>query len=148
MTMQTVRGGAREPTFLPLAVAAARTAVTVRAEAPVVMRAQVVQRQAEAADEAAADCWTALLAGCQAPARRVLPGRIRELTEATSLYLGTRCWYGPGSPHRGRVTGAEARIADAVRDGDGAEFAEAFAGYDQAVATAVASVRPRSTSPA
>ena len=54
----------------------------------------------------------------------------------------------PGSPHRSRVAGAEARIADAVRDGDGAEFAEAFAGYDQAVATAVASVRSRTTSPA
>lgn len=146
--MHTVRQGAREPTFLPLAVAAASTAVTVSAEPPALVRAQVVRRRAEAADQAAVDCWTALLAGCQAPARRVLPARLRELTEATSLYLGTRCWYGPGSPHRSRVTGAEARITDAVRDGDGAEFAEAFAGYDQAVATAVASVRPRTTSPA
>ncbi len=145
MTMQ-VSGGATEPTFLPLAVVAARTAVTVPAEPPVMLRAQVVQRHAEAADAAAVDCWTALLAGCLAPARQVLPTRLRELTEATSRYLGTRCWYGSGSPHRGRVVGAEARIADAVRDGDGAEFAGAFAGYDQAVATAVASVRPRTTS--
>src|SRR5262249_45264212 len=139
---------AREPTFLPLAVAAARTAVSAPAEPPAMVRAQLVQRHAEAADEAASDCWTALLAGCQTPARRVLPARLRELTEATSLYLGTRCWYGPGSPHRGRVTDAEARITDAVRDGDGAEFAEACAGYDQAVATAVASVRARTSSPA
>lgn len=146
--MHTVRQGAREPTFLPLAVAAARTAVAGPAEPPALARAQVVRRHAEAADEAAADCWTALLAGCQAPARRVLPARLRELTEATSLFLGTRCWYGPGSPHRSRVTGAEARITDAVREGDGAEFAEAFAGYDQAVATAVASVRSRTGSPA
>lgn len=146
--MHTVRQGAREPTFLPLAVAAARTAVAGPAEPPALAMAQVVRRHAEAADEAAADCWTALLAGCQAPARRVLPARLRELTEATSLFLGTRCWYGPGSPHRSRVTGAEARITDAVREGDGAEFAEAFAGYDQAVATAVASVRSRTGSPA
>jgi hypothetical protein len=140
--------GAHEPTFLPLIVAAARAALTVPADAPVVARAHVVARHAEAAESAAADCWTALLAGCQAPARRVLPAKLHELTEATSLYLGTRCWYGAGSPHRGRVTGAEARITDAVRDGDGAEFAEAFAGYDQAVATAVASVRSRTSSPA
>jgi hypothetical protein len=44
------------------------------------------------------------------------------------------------------VTAAEARIIDAVRDGDGAEFAEAFAGYDQAVATAVASAHGRTGS--
>ncbi len=67
---------------------------------------------------------------------------------ATSLYLGSHCWYGTGSPHRGRVSDAEARIIDAVRDSDGAEFAEAFAGYDQAVATAVTSVRGRTSTSA
>jgi hypothetical protein len=148
MTMHTATPGAREPTFLPLAVAATRTAVDLPGEPPMLARAQVILRHAETADAAAVDCWTALLAGCQAPARRVLPTRLHELTEATSLYLGTRCWFGAGSPHRGRVTAAEARITDAVRDGDGAEFAEAFAGYDQAVATAVASVRSRTSSPA
>jgi hypothetical protein len=146
MTMHTARHAAREPTFLPFVVAAARTAVTEPAEPPVQACAQVVRRHAEAADEAAVDCWTALIAGCNTPARRALPARLRELTEATSLYLGWHCWYGTGSPHRGRVTGAEARIIDAVRDGDGAEFAEAFAGYDQAVATAVASMRGRTSS--
>lgn len=139
---------AREPTFLPLAVAAARTVAMLPAEPPVAARAQLVRRHAEAAEAAAADCWTALLAGCQAPVRRVLPARLHELTEATSLYVGTRCWFGPTSPHRGRVTDAEAWITDAVRDGDGAEFAEAFADYDQAVATAVASVRSQTGSPA
>jgi hypothetical protein len=148
MTMHMAMPGARQPTFLPLAVTATRTAVDLPGDPPVLARAQVIRRHAEAADAAAVDCWTALLAGCQAPARRVLPARLHELTEATSLYLGTRCWYGAGSPHRGRVTAAEARITDAVRDGDGAEFAEAFAGYDQAVATAVASVRSRTSSPA
>ncbi|HEX3592484.1 MAG TPA: hypothetical protein VHV74_22920 [Pseudonocardiaceae bacterium] len=148
MTRHTPMPGAAGTTFLPLAVAAATTAVAMPADPPVQARAQVVRRHAEAADVAAADCWTALLAGCQAPARRVLPAKLHELTEATSLYLGTRSWYGQGSPHRGRVTDAEARITDAVRDGDGAEFAEACAGYDQAVATALASVRTRTVSPA
>lgn len=143
--MQTPRRSApHQPTFLPLAVAAARSAATA-VDAPERASAQAVRRYAESADEAATECWTALLAGCQAPARRVLPVRLRELTEATSVYLGTRCWFSAGSPHRGRVAGAEARITDAVREGDGAEFAEAFVGYDQAVATAVASVRPRIT---
>lgn len=140
MTGQTPMRGPAGPTFLPLTVAAANTAAAQPADGPGQARAHVVHRHAVAADLAAADCWTALLAGCQAPARRMLPVRLRELTEATSLYVGTHCWYGT-SPHRGRITDAEARITDAVREGDGAEFAEAFAGYDQAVATAVASVR-------
>jgi hypothetical protein len=146
MIMHTARHAAREPTFLPFAVSAARTAVTAQAEPPVLACAQVVRRHAEAADDAAVECWTSLLAGCQTPARRALPAMLRALTEATSLYLGSHCWYGVGSPHRGRVTGAEVRIVDAVREGDGAEFAEAFAGYDQAVATAVASMRSRTSS--
>jgi hypothetical protein len=146
--MHTAKHAAREPAFLPFAVAAAKAAMVVPTDPPVLARAQMVRRHAEAADDAAADCWTALLAGCNTSARRVLPGKLRELTEATSLYLGSHCWYGTGSPHRGRVTEAEARIIDAVRDGDGAEFAEAFAGYDQAVATAVASVRSRTRSSA
>lgn len=144
--MHTAKHAAREPAFLPFTVAAARAAVVPPGDPPAQARAQVVRRHAEAADIAAADCWTALLAGCDTPARRVLTSKLRELTEATSLYLGSHCWYGTGSPHRVRVTEAETRIIDAVRDSDGAEFAEAFAGYDQAVATAVASVRGRTGS--
>lgn len=141
--MHTAKHAAREPAFLPFTVAAAGAAMAQPADPPALARAQVVRRHAEAADEAAADCWTALLAGCNTSARRALPAKLHELTEATSLYLGSHCWYGTGSPHRGRVTEAEARIIDAVRDSDGAEFAEACAGYDQAVATALASVRGR-----
>jgi hypothetical protein len=134
-----------KPSFLPLAVEAAQTAAATAATTaePELAGAQVVCQQAEAADAAAAECWTALLAGCNAPARRLLPTRLHELTQATSNYLGSRCWFSPASPHRHRVTGAEARITDAVLDGDGAEFAEAFVGYDHAVATAVASVRSK-----
>jgi hypothetical protein len=146
--MHRVRPDAREPIFVPLAVAAARAAVATLGEPSAVALAQVVQRHAEAVDAAAIDCWTALLAGCRTPACGVVAARLRELTEATSLLLGTRCWFAPGSPHRGRVSDAETRISDAVWEGDGAEFAEAFAGYDQAVATAVASIRLRTSSSA
>jgi hypothetical protein len=140
---------AREPTFLPLAVSAARTAEETQSDERARDNAQRVRRQAEAADLAAAECWTALVAGCNSPARRVLTARLRELTEATSGYVGLSCWFRAGSPHRHRVVGAETRIADAVNDGDGAEFAEAFVGYDQAVATAVVSMLnvPRTPGP-
>jgi hypothetical protein len=138
---------AREPTFLPLAVAAARAAEATQSDQRARITAQRVRRQAEAADLAAAECWTALVAGCNSPARRVLTACLRELTEATSNYVGISCWFQPGSPHRRRVVGAETTIADAVNDGDGEEFAEAFVGYDQAVATAVVSTLNRPSRP-
>lgn len=146
--MHTARHTAtRAPTFLPLAVDAARVVADRAVEESTRASAQVVRRHAEAADAAAAECWTALLAGCQTTARRALPARLRELTEATSLCVGAQHWSSVGSPHRQRVADAEAWIADAVREGDGAEFAEAFAGYDQAVATAVVSLVCRSGQP-
>jgi hypothetical protein len=82
-----------------------------------------------------------MLAGCDYPGRRALPSRLHELTEAASVYVGTQWWYGDGSVHRRRVADAEDRIGEAVQDGDGAEFAEAFVGYDQAVAAVVVRVQ-------
>ncbi|MFC6094545.1 sugar ABC transporter substrate-binding protein [Saccharothrix lopnurensis] len=123
---------AREPTFLPLTMAAA-----VDDEG-----ARTVRDRAELADRAAADCWLALVAGC-ASGRAALVERLHELSEATSGYAGVRWWLGRGSVHRTRVAAAAHRIDDAVREGDGAEFAEAFIGYDQAVASVVAHVRSR-----
>lgn len=135
-------GGPQAPAFLPLVVDAAR-AVAQGPAGPDRTSAQVVRRQAEVADAVASECWTALLAGCHTPARRSLAGRLRELTEATSIHLGPHCWFNVSSPHRTRVTDAQERITDAVREGDGEEFAAALAGYDQAIATAMASVRTR-----
>ncbi|HEY8373966.1 MAG TPA: hypothetical protein VIL00_14600 [Pseudonocardiaceae bacterium] len=132
---------AQEPTFLPLTVAAARSAAGQSGDSPSRASAQVVQRRAEEANAAAADCWTALLAGCDSPGRRALPSRLRALSQATSAYAGETWWTGTGAVHRRRVTEAEMRIGEAVRDGDGAEFAEAFVGYDQAVATVVVCAR-------
>jgi hypothetical protein len=134
---------AREPTFLPLTIDAANAAVDAVDDAPVRAGAPAIKRRADEANSAAADCWTALLAGCDSPGRRALPSCLRALSDATSVYAGTRWWLGDGSVHRRRVTEAEVRIDEAVRDGDGAEFAEAFIGYDQAVATVVVCARSR-----
>ncbi len=48
-----------------------------------------------------------------------------------------RWWLGRGSQHRQRVGRALERIEEAVAERDGADFAEAFVGYDQAVAAAL-----------
>jgi ribosomal protein S12 methylthiotransferase accessory factor YcaO len=125
---------AREPTFLPLTMAAAARADD--------EGAQVVRTRAQSADQAAADCWLSLVAGCQAGGQ-TLVSRLHDLSEATSRYAGMTWWLGHGSVHRRRVAAAEHRIDDAVREGDGAEFAEAFIGYDQAVATVVVHVQNR-----
>lgn len=139
---------ARQPTFLPLTMSAARTAVDGRNDPPVRASAEVVWRRAGEADEAAADCWMALLANCDSPARRALPGRLRGLVEATATYAGSSWWRGDGSYHRRRVTQAQHQIVEAVRDGDGEDFAEAFVGFDQAVATVLVAVQARLGSPA
>jgi hypothetical protein len=130
--------------FLPSVLVAAGDAV--RDGGPRQDAARRLRLAAEAADRIAGECWTALVADCNAPVRRVLSSRLRELTEATSVYVGARSWFAGGSPHRGRVVDAEQAITDAVREGDGEDFAEAFVGYDQAVAMAVVSVQGRAGS--
>jgi hypothetical protein len=117
---------ATRPAFLPSTMSAAAST-----------GAEVVRRSAEQADTAAAECWSALLGGCDSPGRRVLPQRLRQLADATAFYAGTAWWYGDGSRHRTRIARARERIEEAVAERDGAEFAEAFIGYDEAVATAV-----------
>lgn len=136
----------RDCTFLPLTVAVTTEVDTDPAEESG-RDACAVRRRAEEADTAAATCWEALLGGCHPPERRTLPTRLTALAEATSRYVGTRWWSGHGADHRRKVARAQLRIHDAVRDGDGAEFAEAFVGYDQAIATAMVSVPSRLESP-
>ncbi|SDZ03851.1 hypothetical protein SAMN05216215_104376 [Saccharopolyspora shandongensis] len=133
----------QEPSFLPLTIGVARSAT----EGSALLRdgAGEVRRCAEAADVAAVGCWAALLGGCQSAERKDLPSRLRALAEATSGYVGAGWW--AASAHRRRVAEAQLRINDAVREGDGAEFAEAFVGYDQAIATAVVSVQNYVESP-
>ncbi len=118
---------AQEPTFLPLTIS---TAGTVSADPR-------IHTAALRADAAAAECWAALLAGCDAPGRRQLPWRLRELADETLMYAGPAWWNGAGFGHRTRIGQARVRLEEAVSERDGAEFAEAFVGYDQAVATAL-----------
>jgi hypothetical protein len=138
-----------DPTFLPLTISATSTVAKAVAHTPNLrVPAELVRDRARRADAAAAECWAALCAGCDAPGRRVLPNRLRELSEATSVYAGTRWWFGRGSQHRERVSSALARIEEAVAERDGADFAEAFVGYDQAVATVLVNSHSRLETPA
>ncbi len=139
---------AHQSTFLPLTVAAARSAALAATEPPFRSGAQAVRRHAEEANDAAAECWVALLGGCSSPGRRNLPTRLRELSDATSVYVETGWTARHLTTYRRKLAEAQSRIDDAVREGDGAEFAEAFIGYDQVVATAVVSARSRMESPA
>ncbi|WP_189208391.1 MULTISPECIES: sugar ABC transporter substrate-binding protein [Actinokineospora] len=125
-----------DSTFLPLTISTAATLARDPSADPAV---RAVHGCACRADAAAAECWAALLAGCDAPGRRLLPTRLRELALSTSAYAGGLA---PGD--RGRVERAAGRIVEAVADRDGAEFAEAFVGYDQAVATALVRVYSQS----
>lgn len=139
----------REPTFLPLTINATYAVARATADTPGLRAcADQVRARAHLADAAAAECWAALCAGCDAPGKRVLPARLRELTEATLDYAGTRWWFGRGSQHRERVSGELARIEEAVAERDGADFAEAFVGYDQAVAAVLVNSHSRLETPA
>ncbi|AXB45096.1 hypothetical protein [Amycolatopsis albispora] len=112
--------------FLPLTSGAAARA-----------GAGVVLLRAQEADIAAGACWTALIAGCADAGRWGLAPRLRQLSEATSEYVGTRWWSVEGVSHRNRVAGAQCQIEDAIAEGDGQEFAKAFSDYDNAMASAV-----------
>ncbi|NIJ10701.1 hypothetical protein FHU38_001045 [Saccharomonospora amisosensis] len=111
-------------------------------------RATTVRRRAAEAEAAAARCWTALLAGCDSAVRWELTPRLRELSEATSLYAGSRWWLTDGAVHRRRVANAQSDIEDAIADADGQEFARAFVGYDHAMARAVVCANNRVGRPA
>lgn len=142
--------GRRQPIFLPFTVQEARGASTAPTDGPARsarVRAGTVRRCAEAADFTADGCWNALLGGCRSADRALLPVRLHALVDATTTYLGPKWWYGSGSPYRRKVTEAWIRIDDAVHEGDGAEFARAFIGYDQAIATAMVSARSTVESP-
>ena len=137
-----------QPTFLPLTTSAAGAAARSHGEPQARAAAEVLLRRATEADTAAADCWTALLAACDSPGRQALPGRLRALTDATADYAGSSWWRSEGSHLRRRVTEAQLQLVEAIRDADGEDFAEAFVGYDQAVATTVVAVQSRQSSPA
>ncbi|MTD54200.1 hypothetical protein [Amycolatopsis pithecellobii] len=115
----------RSPTFLPLTT-----------DAAVHAGAHTVLHRATEADRTADVCWASLLAGAEAT-RCGLETRLRRLSEATSVYVGTKWWFSQGSTYRERVARAQGCIEEAITDGDGSEFAHAFMGYDHALASAL-----------
>ncbi len=83
------------------------------------------------------ETWQALLGGCSCPVRARFPGRLRRLSGAVRTATGADWWDGPGRPHRDRTGRYQRWLTEALADGDGAGFAEAFAGYDAALAHAM-----------
>ncbi|KAA9162320.1 hypothetical protein FPZ12_011810 [Amycolatopsis acidicola] len=116
----------RAPTFLPLTADVAARA-----------GARAVLLEAAETDEAANACWSSLLAGCEAASRWGLDKHLRRLSEVTSVQVGTTWWFREGSAYRRRVAHAQGCIEDAITESDGQEFAQAFMGYDHAVASAL-----------
>jgi hypothetical protein len=90
---------------------------------------------AVAAELAAGHSWQALLGDC-VYARR-FPDTLRQLSEAAGEYAGGDWWVGRGSTHRARIRAFERWVADALAESDGAEFAQACARYDAALAHAL-----------
>ncbi|WP_394613864.1 sugar ABC transporter substrate-binding protein [Lentzea sp. JNUCC 0626] len=111
----------RDAVFLPLTLEAAGSC------------GSGLRTKAEAANRAAAECWTAMVGDCDTPSRRTLVLTLHDLSEATA-----------GTVQYRRVAEAEALIDEAVREGDGEEFAEALVGYDLAVATVLSRLRSQS----
>ena len=125
--------------FLPLTLAEIRSTPTAgrRPElGPLTDRAWAAERAAE-------DSWHALLGDCACAHRGQFPDRLRLLSEAAGEYAGGAWWRGRGSTYRDRVAAFEHWVAEALAEGDGEEFAEACAGYDAALAHAMATVRDR-----
>lgn len=124
------------PTFLPLT-----------RDAAAATGAGAVLRRAVEADAAADVCWASLLGGCAMAKRWGLDARLRQLSEATCELAGSKWWFNDGAAYRRRVTHAQGQIEEAISEGDGPEFARAFAGYDHAVASVVVAANSRRARP-
>ncbi|MBO0873687.1 MAG: sugar ABC transporter substrate-binding protein [Pseudonocardia sp.] len=133
--------------FLPL------TLSTIRA-APAAGELGSLADRARRAEAAAVVSWQALLGDCACAQRRRFPDHLRELSEAAGAYFsatfsttssattaGGDRWR--ASALRARVSEFERWAADALAEGDGEEFAEACAGYDAALARALATAADR-----
>jgi hypothetical protein len=123
--------------FLPLTLAAI-------ADVPTGRRGRSALADAAAsAEQAAWDTWQALLGVCTAPADARFPARLRGLSEAAAVCAGVTWWNGPASGHRDRVDSYHRWLGEALAEGDGAEFASAVAGFDNALAAGLASTVAR-----
>ncbi|MGQ0481389.1 MAG: hypothetical protein ACT4O0_10245 [Pseudonocardia sp.] len=122
--------------FLPLTLG-------VLAELPEPARdRQALADAANRVESGAWETWHALLGGCSCPVRVRLPSRLQRLSGAVRTATGPEWWDGPGRSHRDRTARYQRWLTEALADGDGAGFAEAFAGYDAALAHAMLGAVP------
>lgn len=90
-----------------------------------------------AAEHAAEASWQALLGGCTCVRRRNFPESLHRLSSAVAGYARDGWWAGAGRRQHDRIASFELWAVEALAEGDGAEFAEACAGYDAALARAL-----------
>jgi hypothetical protein len=133
--------GLRETTFLPLAVSGTDH-VRARMIGEDGDRAERLHAATVRAERAAGECWLSMLAGCAPGQRAGLSPRLGDLTGELAAFAGGDWWFSDGSVHRHKVHELRLTIEDAARDGDGEEYADAFASFDQAVATATVCAPP------
>ncbi len=81
--------------------------------------------------------WQSLIGDYDCAARAELLVSLRRLSLLVGVFAGDDWWNGDGHAHRDRVTGYQRWLEESLAESDGAEFAEAFAGYDEALARAV-----------
>jgi hypothetical protein len=81
--------------------------------------------------------WASLLDDPDRPVGTGLAVALRRLSPAVGGFVGAEWWDGGGRPHRDRVAGYQLWLEEALVEGDGAGFARAFAGYDEALARAI-----------
>jgi hypothetical protein len=98
--------------------------------------------RAWAAEQAAALGWRALLGG-RPCAEHGVTDRLRLLSEAAGQGPGGQWWFERGAGQRARVAAFERWVGEALREGDGGEYAEACAGYDAALAHGMARATER-----
>lgn len=92
---------------------------------------------ARRAEHLAGDAWRTLLGGCDRNRRTEFTTGLRRLSLAVGVFVGDDWSDGMCSGHRDRITRYQWWVEEAFADGSGAEFAEAFARYDEALARTV-----------
>jgi hypothetical protein len=119
--------------FLPLTLTVINGVPADRAET------HGLEAAARRAEHLAWDTWQALLGDCDRLRRTEFTTGLRRLSLAVGVFTGDDWSSGICSGHRDRIARYQCWLEEALADGNGAEFAEAFARYDDALARTVLS---------
>src|SRR5690348_16107899 len=119
--------------FLPLTLAVLEE---VRADR---CRTHALQVAAHRAEQLANDTWQGLLGDCDRRRRTEFTTGLRRLSLEVGGFVGDEWANGHCTGHRDRIARYHWWLEEAVADGSGDEFAEAFARYDDALARTVLS---------